>query len=60
MVNDLRTLKTELTSGDIDGARVGALLTKLGNETKAMAPDNMALGNLASALQAGGTKLSSM
>ena len=60
ITGDLQTLKSELTSGNIDGSRVGALLTKLGNESRALAPDNAALGNLASALEAGGSKLSGM
>ncbi len=60
MVGDLNSLKMELTAGNIDGKKVGALLSKLGTETAAMAPDNAALGGLASALSAGGSKLSGM
>ena len=60
ITGDLQALRSELTSGNIDGKKVGALLTKLGNQSRAMAPDNAALGNLASALEAGGTKLSGM
>ncbi len=60
MVADLNSLKMELTAANIDGEKVGALLSKLGNETAAMAPDNQALSGLASALNAGGAKLSGM
>ena len=60
VVNGLQSLKAELTSGNIDGKKVGGILNGLAAETRAMAPDNMALGNLASALEAGGNKLSGM
>ncbi len=60
VVADLNALKMELTAGQIDGKKVGALLSQLGTQTAAMAPDNMALGGLASALNAGGAKLSGM
>lgn len=60
VVGGLKELKTELTAGNIDGARVGSLLSKLAADTRAMAPDNIALGNLADALQAGGNKLTNM
>ena len=60
VVADLQSLKGELTSGNVDGAKVGTLLNKLGAETAAMAPDNQALAGLANALQAGGAKLGGM
>lgn len=60
VVAGLQQLRAELASGNIDGARVGSLLTDLARETRALAPDNMALGNLADALQAGGNKLNNM
>ena len=60
VVNGLQGLKAELTSGNIDGKKVGGILSGLATETRSMAPDNLALGNLASALEAGGNKLSGM
>ena len=60
VVNGLQSLKAELTSGNIDGNKVGGILNNLATETRSMAPNNMALGNLASALEAGGQKLGGM
>ncbi len=58
IVSNLNALKGQLTSGKIDGKVVGDLLTKLGAETKTLGAGNMALEGLASALTAGGAKLS--
>lgn len=57
IVANLNELKTQLTSGNINGAVVGDLLTKLGTETAALAPDNMALQGLATTLQQAGASL---
>lgn len=58
IVANLQMLKTELSAGAINGKKVGDILIKLGAETKAIAPGNMALEGLSSALTAGGAKLS--
>ena len=60
VVNNLQSLKGELTSGNIDGAKVGGILGQLASGTRSLAPNNPALGQLANALEAGATKLGGM
>ncbi len=58
IVGNLKMLKTELSSGNINGATVGPILIKLADETQKMGKGNVAVNGLASALRAGGEKLS--
>ena len=58
IVGNLKMLKTELTSGNINGAAVGPILIKLADQTEAMGKNNMLVKGLASALRTGGEKLS--
>ena len=60
VVGNLKTLKAELTDGDIDGAKVGTILNALAEDTQELAPDNVALQGLSKALAAGGEKLGGM
>lgn len=57
VVTQLNALKSELSSGDIDGAKVSGILSTLAEQTKGLAGDNAMLGAVASALQAGAEKL---
>lgn len=57
IVSNLGALKTELTAGKIDGAKVSTLLSSLAEQTKGLAADNATLGAVAAALQAGADKL---
>ncbi|MFK8055945.1 MAG: hypothetical protein AB8F78_07495 [Saprospiraceae bacterium] len=58
IVGNLKTLKTELTKGNIDGSIVGPILVKLADETEKLGKGNVAVNGLASALRMGGEKLS--
>jgi len=58
IVGNLKTLKTELTKGNIDGSIVGPILIKLADDAKAMGKGNAMVDGLASALRMGGEKLS--
>lgn len=57
VTENLRELKAELTSGDIDGQEVGTLLNALGEDTRELGDGNMAAEQLANALAAAGQKL---
>lgn len=57
IVASLGSLKTELTSGDIDGGKVSGILTELASKTRELGDGNMALGTIAGALEAGAKKL---
>ena len=57
IVNNLETLKTELSSGNIDGGRVSEILSTLADETRELEGQAPGLSTLASALQAGADKL---
>lgn len=57
IVNDLESLKTELTAGSIDGGRVSQLLSSLADQTRGLAGNTPGLSTLASALEAGAAKL---
>ena len=57
IVTDLKSLKTELTAGTIDGAKVSTLLSSLSDKTEAMSDKAPGLSTLASVLQAGSDKL---
>jgi len=57
IVGSLKGLKAELTSGDIDGGKVSGILTTLAAKTRELGDGNMALGTIASALEAGAKKL---
>lgn len=56
VTENLRELKAELM-GDRDGQKIGTLLNALAEDSRELAPNNAALGGLASALEAGGNKL---
>ena len=60
IVGDLRSLKAELTSGDIDGGKVSGILSSLADQTRSMESKAPGLGAIASALQAGADKLGGM
>jgi len=60
IVGNLNELKTELTSGDIDGGAVSGILSSLADQTKELSAKAPALGAVASALQAGADKLGGM
>ncbi len=60
VVANLRELKMELSKGNIDGPKVGTLLNALAEDTREIAPNNMALKGLTSALSMGGQKLGGM
>ncbi len=57
LVSDLRTVKMELNSGNIDGAKVGAALTRLGMTTQRLADGNASYATLGSALEQSGKML---
>ena len=57
VVDGLKSLKTELTSGEIDGSKVSTILSSLAEKTRELGGDNMAVGTIASALDAGAKKL---
>jgi hypothetical protein len=57
VVAELNSLKTELSSGDIDGAKVSTILSTLAEQTSDLAGDNAMLGAVANALKAGADKL---
>ena len=57
IVSDLESLKTELTSGNIDGGKVSGILSQLASSTREMGKGNQGLNTLASALDAGAAKL---
>lgn len=57
IVTELTSLKTELSSGKIDGGKVSGILSTLAEQTKGLAGDNKMLATVASALQAGADKL---
>lgn len=54
---ELGNLQMELQSGNIDGSKVGGMLSSLAAKTRAAGDGNMALNGLASALEAGANKL---
>ncbi|NJC25698.1 hypothetical protein [Neolewinella antarctica] len=60
IVNELQSLKTELTSGNIDGMKVSGILSSLATSTRSMESKAPGLGTIASALQAGADKLGGM
>lgn len=60
VVTELNSLKTELSSGDINGSKVSAILSTLAEQTKSLAGDNAMLGAVAGALQSGADKLGGM
>ena len=60
IVGNLKELKEELMSGDIDGGDVSELLGKLANDTRSLSSKAPALNGLANALQAGADKLGGM
>ena len=57
IVGDLNSLKSELTSDAIDGSAVSSLLSSLADQTRQLGNGNMGLNTLASALDAGASKL---
>jgi hypothetical protein len=57
IVTELTSLKTELSSGKIDGGKVSGILSTLAEQTKGLAGDNKMLATVAGALQAGADKL---
>ena len=57
MVEELQTLKTELSQTNIDGEKVADLLMDLSAETREMADGNQALQTLAYLLEAGSYRL---
>lgn len=57
IVGSLGNLKTELTSGKIDGGKVSGILSELAEQTRELGKGNPALGTIASALDAGAKKL---
>lgn len=60
IVANLNSLKTELSSGDIDGSAVSEILSKLAIQTKELAGNSTELQAVAGALDAGAKKLSGM
>lgn len=54
---NLRELRAELTSGDINGTLAAVLLTTLAEDTRKLAPDNDGIAALATALNAGAEQL---
>lgn len=59
IVENLRTLRTQLTATPIDGAAVGQTLTTLGEQTTSVAGGDAALEQLGSALSSAGQMLTS-
>jgi len=57
VVAGLGNLKTELTSGDIDGSKVSVILADLAGKTRELGNGNPALNTIAGALEAGAKKL---
>ncbi len=57
IVNNLQSLKSELTAGSIDGGKVSNLLSTLATQTREVGQGNAGLSTLASALEAGARKL---
>ena len=57
LVADLRMLKTELTGGALDGGRIGGTLQEIGAETRRLAGDNQAVGDLGAALEEAGEQM---
>ena len=57
VVENLRELKTELGGAQIDGDKVGELLSTLATETRNLSDGSPGLGTLTSALEAGARKL---
>ncbi len=57
IVSNLRTLKDELGASTIDGGKVSGLLSQLASETREVGSGNQGLTMLASALDAGASKL---
>ncbi len=57
IVSNLRSLKDELGAGSIDGPRVSSLLSELASDTREVGAGNQGLTMLASALDAGASKL---
>ena len=56
-VTDLRTLKDQLQTTPLDGAAIGATLSRLGEQTTAVAADNAGLQQLGDALSGAGAQL---
>ena len=57
LVADLRQLKTALSGGELDGARIGGLLQEIGSETRRLAAGNQAVGGLGEALESAGEQM---
>ena len=57
LVTDLRMVKTQLNSANIDGAKVGEALTRLGMQTQALASGDAAYKSLGMALEQSGKML---
>ena len=57
VVENLRTLRTQLTTTPLDGAAIGSTLQTLGEQTTAAAGGDAALGQLGSALSSAGDML---
>lgn len=57
VTDNLKELKMQLTSGNIDGAKVGQLLAALGEDTQELGRDNTAVSGLGQALASAGAQL---